>query len=84
MTSSKFNKVQVALQTAKGSYVAPTIQLPWKGTYEDKRMVHVAEMDAGTWTPTTIVAEVGSETAMTLRGYSVLRVDAGAVQQRPG
>jgi hypothetical protein len=68
MASSKFNKVQAALQTAKGSYVAPTIQLPWKATYEDKRQVHVAEYDAGAWTPTGIVAEVGSETAMAFEG----------------
>lgn len=68
MASSKFNMVQVGLQSAFGTAVTPTVQLPMKGTYEDKRQRHEAEWDAGTWTPTTIVAEVGSETAMTLEG----------------
>jgi len=68
MASSKFNKAQVGLQTAFGTAVTPTIQVPWKGTYEDKRQIHSAEYDAGTWTPTTIVAEVGTETALSFEG----------------
>ena len=71
MASSKFNKGQVGLQTAIGTALAATamtIQVPWKGTYEDKRQRHVAEYDSGTWTPTTIVAEVSSETAATFEG----------------
>lgn len=71
MASSKFNKAQVGLQTAIGTGLAATamsIQVPWKGTYEDKRQRHTAEYDAGTWTPTTIVADVGYETAATFEG----------------
>lgn len=68
MASTNFNKAQVGLQTAFGTAVAPTKQVPWKGTYEDKTQRHVAKYDAGTWTPTTIVAEVGYETAVTFEG----------------
>lgn len=71
MASSKFNKAQVALQSDFGTAIAAasmTIQVPWKGTYEDKRQVHSAEYDSGTWTPTTIVALVGTETAATFEG----------------
>ena len=71
MTSSKFNKSQVGLQTAIGTGLAATamaIQVPWKGTYEDKRQRHTATYDAGTWTDTTIVADVGFETAATFEG----------------
>lgn len=68
MASSKFNKAQVGLQTAIGTAVDPTIQVPWKGTYEDKRQIHSAEYDAGTWTPTTIVALAGTETAAKFEG----------------
>jgi hypothetical protein len=68
MASTKFMKSQVGLQSAFGTAVAPTIQVPWRGTYEDKRQVHRSEWDAGTWTPTEIVAEVGSETAVTFEG----------------
>ena len=74
MASSKFRKVQVGHQSAFGTAVAPTIQLPMTGTYEDKSQVHVAEYDAGTWTPTTIVAKVASETAMTLEGTAFFEV----------
>lgn len=71
MASSKFNKSQVALQTAIGTGIAAasmTIQVPWKGMYEDRRQRHTAEYDAGTWTPTTIVADVGYETYATYEG----------------
>lgn len=71
MASSKFNKSQVGLQTAIGTGLAATamaIQVPWKGTYEDKRQIHVAEYDAGTWTPTTILAQASSETGATFEG----------------
>ena len=68
MASTKFNKAQVDLQSDFGTASNPTIQVPWRGTYEDKRQRHTAEYDAGTWTPTTIVAEVGSETAVTFEG----------------
>ena len=44
------------------------IQVPWKGMYEDRRQRHTAEYDAGTWTPTTIVADVGFETFATFEG----------------
>lgn len=71
MASSKFNKAQVGLQTAIGTGLAATamaIQVPWKGMYEDRRQRHTAEYDAGTWTPTTIVADVGYETFATFEG----------------
>jgi hypothetical protein len=71
MASSKFNKVQVALQSAFGTPIGATSMttvMPYRGTYEDKRQRHEAEWDAGTWTPTTIVAEVATEVAMTLEG----------------
>ena len=71
MASSKFNKAQVGLQTAIGTGLAATammIQVPWKGMYEDRRQRHTAEYDAGTWTPTTIVADVGFETFATFEG----------------
>lgn len=68
MASTNFNKAQVGLQSAFGTPVAPTIQVPWKYTYEDKRQRHKAEYDAGTWTPTTIVTDVAFETAVTLEG----------------
>lgn len=71
MASTKFNKVQVALQSAFGTPIGATSMttvLPYKGTYEDKRYRHEAEWDAGTWTPTTIVQEVATEVAMTLEG----------------
>ena len=71
MASSKFNKAQVGLQTAIGTGLAATammIQVPWKGMYEDRRQRHTAEYDAGTWTPTTIVADIGYETFATFDG----------------
>ena len=71
MASSKFNMAQVGLQTAIGTGLAATamsIQVPWKGMYEDRRQRHTAEYDAGTWTPTTIVADVGFETFATFEG----------------
>jgi hypothetical protein len=74
MASTKFNMVQVGLQTDFGTAVAPTKQLPMKGLYEDKRQRHDAEYDAGYWTPTTITAEVGTETAMTLEGTAFFEV----------
>jgi hypothetical protein len=73
MASTKFNKVQVALQSAFGTPIGATSMttvLPYRGTYEDKRYRHEAEWDAGTWTPTTIVAEVATEVAMTLEGVA--------------
>src|SRR5574343_1975441 len=80
MASSKFNKCQAALQATHGTAIAAdamTIQVPWRGTYEDRRQVHVAEYDAGTWTPTQIVAEVSTEVGMTFEGtafYEMLPV----------
>lgn len=71
MASSNFNKIQVALQSAKGTPIAATAMttvLPFRGTYEDKRHRHVAEWDEGTWTPTTIVAQVATEVALTVEG----------------
>jgi len=68
MASSKFNKTQVGLQTTFLTAVAPTIQVPMRGMYEDKRQRHVAEYDSGTWTSRSIVTEVGYETALTLEG----------------
>ena len=71
MASSKFNRAQVGLQTAIGTGLAATamtINVPWRGTYEDKRQIHVAEEDTGTWTPTTRVALAGTETAVTFEG----------------
>lgn len=68
MASSKFNKTQVGLQTDIGTAVAPTIQVPWKGTYEHAQEMHTAEYDAGTWTPTTIEANVGEETVVNWEG----------------
>jgi hypothetical protein len=71
MASSKFNMIQVALQSAFGTPIAATAMttvLPWRGTYEDKRHRHVVERDAGTWTPTTIVAQVATEVALTVEG----------------
>ncbi|MBK8113271.1 MAG: hypothetical protein IPK44_01480 [Candidatus Accumulibacter sp.] len=68
MASSKFNLVQLGHQTALGTAVDPTIEIPMKAAYEDKRQVHTAEWDSGNWTPTTIVAQVASETAFTLEG----------------
>lgn len=77
MASSKFNKAQVGLQTAIGTGLAATamaIQVPWKGMYEDRRQRHVAEYDAGTWTPTTIVADVGFETFATFEGTAFFQM----------
>lgn len=68
MASSKFNKAQVGLQTAIGTAVAPTIQVPWRGTYEHMQEMHMATFDAGQWTPTTIEANVGEETTVTWEG----------------
>jgi len=77
MASSKFNKGQLGLQSVFGTAVAPTIQAPWRGSYEDKRQRHVAQYDSGTWTPTVIVTDVGYETAATFEGtafYEMLPV----------
>lgn len=54
MGSVRFLKTQVALQTAFGTPVDPTIVLPLTGNYTDGRVHHAAEWDSGTWTPTTI------------------------------
>ena len=80
MASSKFNKIQVAKQAAFGTAIgadAMKVNLPLRGTYEDKRQNHIAEYDAGTWTPTQIVTTVAYETAMKLEGtafYEILPV----------
>ena len=71
MASTKFNMAQVGLQTAIGTGLAATamdLRVPWRGTYEDKRQIHVAEEDTGTWTPTTRVALASTETAATFEG----------------
>jgi hypothetical protein len=73
MASSKFNRAQVGLQTGIGTAswlaaTAMTINVPWRGTYEDKRQIHVAEEDTGTWTPTTRVALASTEVAATFEG----------------
>jgi len=68
MASSKFNKTQVGLQTDIGTAVTPTIQVPWKGTYEHMQEMHIAEYDAGQWTPTTVEANVGEETVVKWEG----------------
>ena len=84
MASSKFNKAQVGLQTAIGTGLAATamsIQVPWKGMYEDRRQRHTAEYDAGTWTPTTIVADVGYETFATFEGTAFFEMIPAALGQ---
>ena len=71
MASSKFNRAQVGLQTAIGTGLAATamtINVPWRGMYEDKRQIHVAEEDTGTWTPKTRVALASPETGATFEG----------------
>lgn len=68
MASTKFMKAQVGLQSTFGTAVAPTIQVPWRGRYEDQRQNHEAEYDAGTWTPTSIVTEVAQQAMVTFEG----------------
>ncbi len=55
MGATQFRKCQVGLQTAHGTAVAPTIQLPLNGEYTNEVEQHVAPYDAGTWTPITQV-----------------------------
>jgi len=77
MASSKFNKIQVGLQTEFGTPVTPTKQLPLRGTYQDQRQRHTAVFDAGAWTPTDISVDVAHQTALTLEGtafYEVLPI----------
>jgi len=71
MGSQNFMKMQVGLQTAHGTAVTPTIQIPVTGTYTDKLTKRVAPYDAGTWTPTTIVSNVAylSEVKATGDGF---------------
>jgi hypothetical protein len=74
MGSVRFLKAQVGLQTAFGTPITPTIQLPLTGNYDDQRVHHVAEYDAGTWTPTTMVALEKTLSQLTLTGTASFEV----------
>jgi hypothetical protein len=68
MASEKLLKAQAGLQTAFGTGVAPTIQVPWVVDYEDTREHHEAEWDAGTWTPTTITTLAATGATVSISG----------------
>lgn len=53
-TSVRFLKMQVGRQSAHGTAVTPTIQIPVVGDYTDERKIYSAQFDAGTWTETEI------------------------------
>jgi len=74
MAGEGFLKAQVGLQTAHGTPVTPTIQVPWTVDYEDTREIHTAEYDAGTWTPTTIVAQVATSARVTIKGTAMFEM----------
>lgn len=68
MASEKFLKAQFGLQTLFGTPVAVTHQFPAQGDYEDAHDEHVAEHDAGVWTPQTIVEQTSEFAKFTLKG----------------
>lgn len=70
MASIKSMKSQVGLQTTHGTAVDPTMQVPHVVRYEDQRQIHLAEYDAGTWTPSTLPIEVATLTALNVEGQA--------------
>jgi hypothetical protein len=74
MGSVRFLKTQVGLQAAFGTAITPTIMLPLTGNYEDQRVHHTAEWDAGTWTPTTIATLERTLSKVTLTGSAAFEI----------
>lgn len=74
MGSERFLKAQVGLQADFGTSVTPTIQVPWVVDYEDQSEEHEVEMDAGTWTPTTQVAEMAKFAVVKAKGTGIFEM----------
>ncbi|MFA6168301.1 MAG: hypothetical protein WC700_16890 [Gemmatimonadaceae bacterium] len=88
-TSVKFLKAEAGKQTAFGTPAAPTFKLPFVGEYADAQEEHVAEWDAGYWTPTAIVEKTADMATISLSGamfFELLPVflSAGFADLSPG
>lgn len=67
-TSVKFMKAEAGKQSVFGTAVSPTFKLPFTGEYMDAQTEHVAEWDAGVWTPVGIVEKTSDYATFKLSG----------------
>lgn len=74
MPAERFLKSEVGLQTAFGTAVPPTIQMPFTGVYECRNVWHEAPWDSGTWTPSTIRGKATTEAMATFSGSSIFEL----------
>lgn len=67
-TSLKFLKAEAGKQAVFGTAVVPDFKLPFTGEYSDEQTEHMAEWDAGYWTPTEIVEKTSDYATFNLNG----------------